>query len=106
MKKILLILLTSANFLHAESIPLSEGSKNLKKGLYKHYKGAMYEVIGIAHHSETLEEVVIYRLLYGDYGYWVRPADMFMESVEYENQIIPRFQFVGEPGNLIEEAAI
>ena len=65
-------------------------------GRYRHYKGKNYEVIGIARHSETLEELVIYRALYGDYGLWVRPKVMFMEAVQVEDKSVPRFQFVGQ----------
>lgn len=55
-------------------------------GIYRHYKGALYEVIGVARHSETEESVVAYRALYGDYGLWVRPLDMFMETVETQGE--------------------
>jgi len=54
----------------------------IKKGIYRHYKGGRYEVIGIARHSETLEEMVVYRALYGEGGLWVRPASMWNEWVE------------------------
>lgn len=94
----------SAALCSAETIPLSEDAKSLKKGIYQHYKGALYEVIGVAHHSETLEEQVMYRLLYGDYGYWVRPVSLFCEPIITENnQEGPRFRFLGEPGNLAME---
>ncbi len=53
----------------------------LEPGLYKHYKGNLYKVIGVAKHSETLEELVVYQALYGEYGLWVRPAKMFTERV-------------------------
>ena len=59
----------------------------LKLGKYKHFKGKEYEVIGIAKNSETLEEFVVYRALYGEYGLWVRPLSMFLEIVE-KNGII------------------
>ncbi len=67
----------------------------LQTGRYRHGKGNEYEVIGVARHSETLEELVVYRALYGDHGLWVRPKAMFMESVELDGQMVPRFQFVG-----------
>jgi hypothetical protein len=69
----------------------------IENGLYKHYKGKLYEVMGMAKHSETLELMVIYRALYDhpDFGYgamWVRPAFMFMETVEVDGQTIKRFE--------------
>ncbi|WP_275286009.1 DUF1653 domain-containing protein [Halomonas elongata] len=60
-------------------------------GIYRHYKGPLYEVIGVAHHSETEEPLVAYRALYGDYGLWVRPLSMFMEIVEMQGEPLPRF---------------
>ncbi len=60
-------------------------------GIYRHYKGPRYEVIGVAHHSETEEALVTYRALYGEYGLWVRPLDMFMETVEVDGEVTPRF---------------
>lgn len=63
-------------------------------GKYKHYKGNMYEVIGVARHSETLEETVVYRALYGENGLWVRPLKMFLEEVEVEGRKVPRFEFI------------
>ncbi|MDR5859806.1 DUF1653 domain-containing protein [Halomonas eurihalina] len=60
-------------------------------GIYRHYKGALYEVIGVAHHSETEEPLVAYRALYGDYGLWVRPLSMFMEEVVMQGEPLPRF---------------
>ena len=73
----------------------------IKPGLYEHYKGQKYEVIGICRHSETLEELVVYRALYGDYTLWVRPRKMFTDTVTLENSEIPRFKFLG---NLFEES--
>ena len=64
----------------------------IEKGIYKHFKGGRYEVIGVARHSETEEELVVYRALYGDGGIWVRPIAMWTEEVEYEGKIQPRFQ--------------
>jgi hypothetical protein len=65
-------------------------------GRYRHYKGNDYTVLGIARHSETLEELVVYRQEYGDRGLWVRPAAMFSETVDVEGRIVPRFAFLGQ----------
>jgi hypothetical protein len=61
-------------------------------GRYRHYKGNEYTVIGEARHSETLEELVVYRQEYGDHGLWVRPKQMFLETVEVDGQEVPRFR--------------
>lgn len=61
------------------------------RGIYRHYKGPLYEVTGVAHHSESEEALVVYRALYGDYGLWVRPLEMFCESVDVEGVTTPRF---------------
>ena len=68
--------------------------KELKKGKHKHYKGKFYDVIGEARHSETLEELVVYRALYGDFDLWVRPKKMFLEDIEIEGKKMPRFEFI------------
>lgn len=60
-------------------------------GLYRHYKGLMYEVIGTARHSESLEPMTLYRALYGEKGLWVRPAAMFNEEVVINGVRLPRF---------------
>ncbi len=60
-------------------------------GLYRHYKGLMYEVVGTARHSESLEPMTLYRALYGERGLWVRPAGMFNEEVVIEGVRQPRF---------------
>ena len=65
-------------------------------GLYRHYKGTHYQVIGVAKHSETNENVVVYRALYGSFGLWVRPLNMFIESVEQKGKLVPRFELVKE----------
>ena len=70
--------------------------ENIKLGKYRHFKGNLYEVIGVARHSETLEEMVVYKALYGDGGVWVRPASMWEEEVEVGNQRVPRFAPVEE----------
>ncbi len=63
-------------------------------GLYRHYKGGQYEVIGTARHSETLEPMTVYRALYGAHGLWVRPAAMFSETIEIDGVVRPRFEKV------------
>lgn len=68
--------------------PLPAGPK---PGLYRHYKGNDYRVIGLARHSETLEALVIYQALYGDHGLWVRPAAMFNETVTVAGCRVRRF---------------
>lgn len=67
----------------------------LEPGKYCHYKGGEYEVIGIARHSETEEQLVVYRPLYGERGLWVRPLAMFCETVEVGGRQVPRFEFLG-----------
>ena len=67
-------------------------------GRYRHYKGKEYTVLGVARHSETDEEMVVYRQEYGDHGLWVRPKAMFVEMVEVNGQLVPRFQYLGEDG--------
>ncbi len=64
-------------------------------GRYRHYKGKEYEVIGVARHSETEEELVVYRCLYGDHSLWVRPLAMFVEPVAVEGEAVPRFEWCG-----------
>lgn len=60
-------------------------------GRYRHFKGNLYEVLGVARHSETGEEMVVYRALYGELGLWVRPVSMFVETVEHDGRRVPRF---------------
>jgi len=74
--------------------------KDLKIGKYQHYKGNFYEVIGVGRHSETLDELVIYRALYdskefGKNAIWVRPKEMLLEKVIVNNKEVPRFKFIG-----------
>ena len=64
---------------------------DIQPGIYRHFKGNRYEVIGIAKHSETMEPMVVYRALYGEQGLWVRPAAMWNEIVDKENYHGPRF---------------
>lgn len=73
--------------------------ENIQIGKYQHFKGKQYEVIGLARHSETLEELVVYRALYDspDFGknsLWVRPKSMFLETIVLDNQEIPRFKYL------------
>lgn len=68
----------------------------IQPGRYRHYKGNDYQVLGVARHSETEEEFVVYRALYGKRGLWVRPAAMFLETVLVDGQPQPRFRFVAE----------
>ena len=68
----------------------------LKPGIYRHFKGNLYELIGIASHSETMEPMVVYRALYGEGGLWVRPAHMWSEQVDRPDYHGPRFVLVEE----------
>lgn len=68
----------------------------IKPGKYRHFKGNLYEVIGVARHSETQEEMVVYRALYGEHGLWVRPAAMWTETVDQDGYHGPRFQYIGK----------
>ena len=68
----------------------------IKPGRYRHFKGNEYEVIGTAKHSETLEEMVVYRALYGEFGLWVRPAKMWEETVERDGKTYQRFTYIGD----------
>ena len=70
--------------------------EDIKPGRYRHFKGREYEVLGIARHSETEEELVVYRALYGDVGLWVRPVSMWNETVERDGKISRRFTYIGQ----------
>lgn len=69
---------------HPDSIPM---------GRYRHYKGQHYELIAIARHSETEEDMAVYRTLYGNFDMWVRPLAMFLDNIERDGQTVPRFAF-------------
>ncbi|MBC8015977.1 MAG: DUF1653 domain-containing protein [Sporomusaceae bacterium] len=74
----------------------------VKNGIYRHYKDKLYEVLEEATHSESLETMVVYRALYGNFGLWVRPKEMFLETVLYNGKEVHRFYYLGEnvlPGN-------
>lgn len=73
----------------------------LEKGIYRHYKGNLYELLDIANHSETLEKMVVYRALYGEKELWVRPASMWNETVNVNGKEVVRFKYIGK-----DEAAI
>ena len=68
----------------------------IKIGRYRHFKGNEYLVISVAKHSETLEEMVVYRALYGDGGLWVRPSSMWDETIERDGKRFKRFEYIGE----------
>ena len=70
--------------------------ESIKPGRYRHFKGKEYEVLGVARHSETEEELVVYRALYGDFGLWVRPESMWNETVERDGKTFRRFTYIGE----------
>ena len=76
-----------------DTIELSSEAKSLKLGIYEHYKGKNYQVLGVVVHSETLEELVLYKALYGKRLLWVRPLKMFLEKVEHEGKVRERFKF-------------
>ena len=71
--------------------------------MYRHYKGKLYAVVGVARHSETLEEFVVYRALYrtefGNKSLWIRSKKMFLEKVEIDGKMFPRFQFLKRGGD-------
>lgn len=69
---------------------------DIARGYYQHYKGAYYQVIDLARHSETEQWLVIYRAHYGDFGLWARPASMFTETVTIAGEELARFQYIGE----------
>lgn len=69
-------------------------ASDIPKGIYRHYKGNDYLVLGTARHSETEQVHVIYRALYEEHGLWIRPLDMFMELVEHQGKQVNRFQLV------------
>jgi len=70
--------------------------ESIKPGRYRHFKGKEYEVLDVARHSETEDELVVYRTLYGDFGLWVRPVSMWNETVERDGKTFRRFTYIGE----------
>ncbi len=69
---------------------------NVKIGKYRHFKGAEYKVLGVAKHSETLEELVVYQAFYEEQEIWVRPISMFYDDKEFDGKLVPRFEYIGE----------
>ncbi|MEQ8407379.1 MAG: DUF1653 domain-containing protein [Gammaproteobacteria bacterium] len=68
----------------------------IKRGKYRHFKGNLYELVDVVHHSETQEPMVLYRALYGEHGLWVRPLEMFFETIERDGATLERFQYIGD----------
>ena len=68
--------------------------QSILPGVYRHYKGNRYQVLYLAKHSETLEDMVVYQALYGEYGIWVRTAYMWNETVEYQGKQVKRFTYI------------
>lgn len=75
----------------------------IRRGRWRHFKGGEYRVLAVARHSETGEDMVVYQALYGDKDIWVRPAAMWLESVERDGVRLPRFAFLGDAANEQEE---
>ncbi len=71
-----------------------KNQNNISQGIYRHYKGNLYQVLHTAQHSETEELLVVYRCLYGEYGVWVRPLTMFAETVMIDGEEVPRFELI------------
>ncbi|MGP5514928.1 DUF1653 domain-containing protein [Psychrobacter alimentarius] len=71
-----------------------QNQNSVSQGIYRHYKGSLYQVLHTATHSETEESLVVYRCLYGEYDVWVRPLSMFTETVIVDGQEIPRFELI------------
>ena len=69
---------------------------DIRPGIYRHFKGNDYQVLYLARHSETREEMVVYRALYGNFGLWVRPAQMWNETVERDGKTFRRFTYIGQ----------
>ena len=74
---------------------MTQSTRNtVPQGIYRHYKGNLYQVLHTAQHSETEESLVVYRCLYGDYDVWVRPLTMFIETVTVDGKPLPRFELI------------
>lgn len=77
-----------------ETVMTQQNQNTVIQGIYRHYKGSLYQVLHTATHSETEESLVVYRCLYGEYGVWVRPLSMFAEIVTIEGKEVPRFELI------------
>ena len=73
---------------------MAEQNQVVPQGIYRHYKGSLYQVLHTAQHSETEESLVVYRCLYGKYGVWVRPLTMFSGTVLVDGKELPRFELI------------
>ena len=73
---------------------MTQQLQSIPQGIYRHYKGNLYQVLHMAKHSETEESLVVYRCLYGEYGVWVRPLTMFTETIEVNGKEAPRFELI------------
>lgn len=73
---------------------MTQSVQSIPQGIYRHYKGNLYQVLHTAQHSETEETLVVYRCLYGEYGVWVRPLTMFTETVMVDGKQVPRFELI------------
>lgn len=88
---------------HGAGDPLPPMGEPIAAGLYRHYKGGRYEVLGLVRHSETLEVMVLYRALYGEHGLWVRPRAMFEGQLEIDGQRVARFARMDTPTAVSQE---
>jgi hypothetical protein len=75
---------------------MSEPTSAVPPGRYRHFKGQLYEVLGVARHSETEEELVVYRALYGEQALWVRPLALFLQPATVDGKTVPRFRYLGD----------
>ncbi len=73
---------------------MASQNQTIPQGIYRHYKGNLYQVLHTAQHSETEEVLVVFRCLYGEYGVWVRPLTMFTETVEVDGDQVARFELI------------
>lgn len=73
---------------------MPQQTQTIPQGIYRHYKGSLYQVLHTAKHSETEESLVVYRCLYGEYGVWVRPVGMFSEMITVDGKEMPRFELI------------